>query len=364
MSVKLIKPRFYYDEVHFDVELERVFNENWLFGCLTSEIPKKNDYYLFELGKYSVIIYNNGKEIVALQNMCSHRFNRIFTHTKGNSLIICPFHSWGFDGCGVIRNKQIANTDDLIEQLSLKRYQVEIIGQFIFFHFSQSPIQSLLEQLHGLDEELILVSEILNTKIHEEDNYHKVNWKFICENVMDKTHCTSLHNDSLVKIGYCIQPEDEVMQFGNNSSFVLPPIQDKEREKRDKFLNKHLPRKIQSNNYKHSFYFPNLTIGIFEGLNITIGNILPISAMETNYKLVYFNTKIDKTSDFTNNLLDAMSQEVISFGTKVFEEDKVVLEHVQKGVMEAEHSGYVYENELRIKWFYQAYHKYIKDGKF
>ena len=77
-----------------------------------------------------------------------------------------------------------------------------------------------------------------------------------------------------------------------------------------------------------------------------------------------FNTKIDKTSDFTNNLLDAMSQEVISFGTKVFEEDKVVLEHVQKGVMEAEHSGYVYENEIRIKWFYQAYHKYIKDGKF
>lgn len=360
----LISPNNYFGQSYFDIELEKIFKENWLFAGLLSDVPNENDYLIVSIGKYSVIIYNNGKEIIALQNVCTHRFNRIFTETKGNSRLICQFHSWGFDGCGVLKNKQIAKNDELCKKYSLKRYSSEIIGQFIFFHFSQTPSQTLLEQLQGLEEELILVSEILNTKIHEEDNYHKVNWKFICENVMDKTHCTSLHKDSLVKIGYCIQPEDEVIQFGNNSSFVLPPIQDKEREKRDKFLNKHLPRKIQNNNYKHSFYFPNLTIGIYEGLNITIGNILPISAMETNYKLVYFNTKIDKVSVFTNNLLDAMCQEVISFGTKVFEEDKVVLEQVQKGVMEAEHSGFVYENELRIKWFYQTYHKYMKDGEF
>ena len=62
--------------------------------------------YVLELGKYSVIIYNNGKDIVALQNMCSHRFNRIFTEKRGNAPIVCPFHSWGFDGWTDVRSTQ------------------------------------------------------------------------------------------------------------------------------------------------------------------------------------------------------------------------------------------------------------------
>lgn len=360
----LISPKHYFDELHFEIELEKIYKENWLFAGLKNEIPNPKDYFVLDIGKHSVIIYNNGKEIVALQNLCPHRFNRIFTEAKGNARLVCAFHSWGFDGCGILRNKQIAKNDELSEKYSLKRYSLEIIGEFIFFNFNKKPSQTLLKQVGGLEEELILVSEILNTKIHEEINYHKVNWKFICENVIDKTHCTSLHKDTLVKIGYCVEPEEEVMQFGNNSSFVFPPVQDKERIKRDKFLNKNLPRRIQDNKYRHSLYFPNLTIGIYEGLNVTIGNILPINAVKTNYRLLCFNTKIDKVNDFTNNLLDVMSEEVINFGSKVFEEDKVILEQVQKGVMEADHSGFLYENELRIKWFYQTYHKYMDDGKF
>jgi phenylpropionate dioxygenase-like ring-hydroxylating dioxygenase large terminal subunit len=360
----LISPKDYFDQSHFEVELEKIFKENWLFACLRNEIPNPNDYFVLDIGKHSIIIYNNGKEIVALQNLCPHRFNRIFTETKGNARLVCAFHSWGFDGCGVLRNKQIAKNDELAEKYSLKRYSIEIIGEFVFFNFNKKPNQTLLEQVDGLAEELILVSEILNTKIHEEYNYHKVNWKFICENVIDKTHCASLHKESLVKIGYCIEPEDEVMKYGNNSSFVLPPVQEKERIKRDKFLNKNLPRRIQDNKYRHSLYFPNLTIGIYEGLNVTIGNILPMDAVNTNYRLSYYNTKIDKDNSLTNNLLNVMSEEVIRFGSKVFDEDKVILEQIQKGVMEAEHSGYVYENELRIKWFYQTYHKHLHNGKF
>jgi phenylpropionate dioxygenase-like ring-hydroxylating dioxygenase large terminal subunit len=357
---QLIPPVNYYSPAIFELEIESIFKKKWLFACLIDEIPNTNDYFILNIGKHSVIIYNNGSEILALQNMCPHRFNRIFSDKKGNSRLFCKFHAWGFDGFGVLKNRQIAKDEATCKKFSLKRYSLAAIGKFVFFHFEEKPSQTLFEQLQGMEEELLLVSEIIDKKIHEEYNYHKVNWKIICENVIDKTHCAVLHKDSLVRIGYCVKPEEEVKAYGDNSTFVLPPTIDKEREKRDKFLNKNLPRKIQDNKYRHSLYFPNFTIGIYEGLNITIGNIWPISATETNYQLIYFSTKIDKKSDFTDNILDSMSADTIAFGTQVFQEDKVILEQVQLGVMEAEHEGYVYETEQRIKWFYKAYHKNIK----
>ncbi|MFM7014755.1 MAG: aromatic ring-hydroxylating oxygenase subunit alpha [Bacteroidota bacterium] len=364
MLNKLIEPYNYYDDNHFALEIEKIFKEKWLFSCLLYEVQNKNDYFVLDIGINSVIIYNNGKEILAFQNLCPHRFNRIFINNKGNSVLKCQFHSWSFDKCGVIKNKNIAETDELRKKYSLKQYPIEIIGQFIFFNFNEKPILTFKEQIQGIEEDLLIISGILSSKIHEENNIHKVNWKFICENVVDKTHCLSLHKDTLVKIGYCIEMEEDLFQDENSSKITLPPVINEARIKRDRFLNKYLPRKLQNNNYQHLLHFPNLTIGIYEGLNITIGNILPLKSSKTNYRLIYYNSKIEKLNDTSINLLNAMSDEVVNFGSKVFDEDKVILEQVQKGVREANHSGYVYDNELRIKWFYEVYNKIINNGKF
>jgi nitrite reductase/ring-hydroxylating ferredoxin subunit len=361
----LIQPKYYFDEGHFYNELDLIFKENWLFACLTSDIPEKYDYYLIEFGKHSIIIYNNGEETVALQNVCSHRFNRIFTEMKGNSPIVCPFHSWGFDGFGKFRNKKIANTIELCQKLSLKRYRVEIVGKFIFFHFKTKPRQTLIEQLAGIEFELLSVSDILDKKIHEELNNHNVNWKFICENVIDKTHCTSLHKETLVKIGYCLEPNDLIEVYGNNSLVITSPVLNKERIKRDNLINRILPRRIENNLYKHILIFPNLTLGIYDGLNIAIGSILPKRANESVYKLDYYLAEVFSNSDVTNNFLKVLTDDVISFGSKIFEEDKVILENVQKGVQEADNLGYVYDNEIRIKNFFNAYNYFIEEnGKF
>jgi choline monooxygenase len=355
MSNKLIQPLYYYDSNHFDYELENIFKKHWLFACLTSEIAKKNDYVTIDLGKYSIIIYNTGEEIKAFQNACPHRFNRIFIEKKGNSPLYCQFHAWVFDKCGVLKNELKLENSMKIEKPKLKEYKIEILGQFVFFHFDSNPNNSLLKQLNGLEEELLLVSNIIGNNIHFEYNPHKVNWKFICENVIDNKHCVSLHKETLVSLGYCLKPADKEESFGMNSRFTWTPVENVERNKRDKFLNKHLPRKLQTNEYQHSLYFPNLTIAIFDGLNITIGSILPKTAQESDYRLNYYQSKIEKNNIVTEDLLDSIAFDVINFGTKIFEEDKVILERVQLGVMEIDHSGYVYSEEIRMKWFYNTY---------
>ena len=118
-------------------------------------------------------------------------------------------------------------------------------------------------------------------------------------------------------------------KFENNSIVTTPNKNKQDYAKREKFLNKYIPRKLKTDLYKHAFIYPNLTVAIFEGLNITIGNIMPLSAKTTNYKLLFYQAALDdkiSISKTSQNILDEMAKDTINFGTMVFEEDKVILE--------------------------------------
>lgn len=350
----------YHKQEVFEIEIERIFKENWLFGCMLDDIPNKNDFFVLEIYKHSIIFFNSGNEINAFKNVCPHRFNRIVTEKKGNGKLICKFHSWAFDGCGKVRNSNVKGAEQ-IEKYSLNKYKIEIVGKFIFFNFNENPKQTLKEQYGELIEELETTSSIINKCIYEDNIEHNVNWKIICENIIEISHCQSLHQDSLVKIGYCTIPVEEFIKVGNNSSMIIPPLETKEREKRDKFLNKNLPRQVQNNKYKHTLFFPNFTIGIYEGLNITIGNIIPINSKQSVYRLLYYTSKIEHETTLSNAILESMESDTITFGTKVFNEDKVIIEQVQKGVEEASYDGMVYDSDKRVLWFMESYLKFMKN---
>jgi phenylpropionate dioxygenase-like ring-hydroxylating dioxygenase large terminal subunit len=358
----LIPTLNYYDESVFEIEIEKIFKSNWLFGCMKDAIPNKNDYVTVELHKHSVILYNNGTEIVALQNVCPHRFNRIFNNNKGNGPLICKFHSWSFDGYGKLRNTNLLAPENNIEHFCLVQYPVEIIGKFIFFNFNKLPKKSLREQYGKYIDHLDEISNIIDKKIHYEEINHNVNWKIICENVIEISHCQSLHKETLVKIGYCAKPVEEFSRDGNNSFMTLLPVESSDRKKRDQFINKNLPREVQKNSYKHTLFFPNFTIGIYEGLNISVGLISPIDSKRSIYRLIYYTAKIKTHSATADFILDSMKEDTINFGREVFFEDKIIIEQVQKGVEEATHKGLVYESDKRVLWFMESYLRLMRNN--
>ena len=136
----------YFDEEIFLNEEKFIFQNSWLFACLKSELPNKSDYITLEVGNRSVIIYNNGEEIKAFQNLCPHRFYRIFTKKNGNASLTCGFHNWCFNGKGQNLSSIFKGKDDLKNKFSLKSYPIEFIGDFIFFNFNESPSLTLFYQ--------------------------------------------------------------------------------------------------------------------------------------------------------------------------------------------------------------------------
>lgn len=352
----LIEPYKYTSTAVFDNEAKNIFCTQWLYACLITDVEKFRDYFVVEIMGRSVIIFNNGKTIKAFQNVCPHRFNRIFTDKQGNSPLVCRYHLWGFneDGKLIGKDKKAVFPNPTELDICLKQYKLEIVGKFIFIHFSETP-NNLDEQLGNLKEELVTISDIMNEEIHQHTIPHSVNWKFIVENVVELNHCKAIHKETLVRSGYCLL-EPKRVKVALNSYSIAPPIEDEARQKRDKIFSKYLPRPITDNTFKHILLFPNFTISIFEGLIITIGQILPRTPNSTDYNLRYFFTKLTAENAVGTNLLEDMKISMPEYSTKLFAEDKAMLEQLQKGVSEVEHSGFIYETEERLIWFFESYY--------
>lgn len=87
-------------------EWDTVWTRSWLFAGLVSDLEDPGDYFLYNIGRESIVIVRQSDDdIVAFYNVCQHRGNRIFTgsndcfvgHVKE---VTCPYHGWryGLDG--------------------------------------------------------------------------------------------------------------------------------------------------------------------------------------------------------------------------------------------------------------------------
>ncbi len=356
----MIEKSCYYDPLIFSKEREIIFDSHWLFCGLTSEIPGRRDWKVIEYFGHSLILYNSGKSIRVFQNVCPHRFNKIFDDTRGRGVIVCGYHSWSFSEEGyLVGNQELEAEND--KRPCLKEYPTEIIGQFIFVAL-KTPIQSIQKQLGKETVEILnTISLRLTKRIFEQSLDHCCNWKFIVENVIETEHCLSIHQDTLVKAGYC--QNSPIISFDSshdNSSFIVPFSNDNFGKKRNRFVSMLFGSENVNSNYQHHFIFPNLLISNFENINFNVSKLLPINAERTLFDMQFFIAPV-----ITNNqgLIDEFISMTIQFGKEVFEEDKLFLERVQKGVKQIDHNGFHYKSATRIHKFVESYKKWMLNGK-
>ncbi len=58
----------------FDLEMELIFEKNWIYACHESEIANPNDFLTMRAGRQPMIITRDGNhQLHALINACQHR---------------------------------------------------------------------------------------------------------------------------------------------------------------------------------------------------------------------------------------------------------------------------------------------------
>ncbi len=80
----------------FDLEMELIFEKQWIYACHESEIANPNDFITMRAGRQPMIITRDSHgELHALINACQHRGATLTRQGAGNqSTFTCPFHAW------------------------------------------------------------------------------------------------------------------------------------------------------------------------------------------------------------------------------------------------------------------------------
>lgn len=193
------------DAALFELEMQHIFEGNWIYLAHESQVANVNDYYTTHIGRQPVFIARNRQgELNAFINACSHRGAQLCRHKRGNkATYTCPFHGWTFNNSGKllkVKDPESAgypacfNKEGSHDLKKLARF-----GNYKGFLFG-----SLNPDVAPLDEFLGEAGKIIDMIVNQSPEGLEVlrgastytfegNWKLQAENGADGYHVTAVH---------------------------------------------------------------------------------------------------------------------------------------------------------------------------
>lgn len=190
----------------YELEMEHIFEGNWIYMCHESQIPKNNDFLSGWMGRKPVVITRNAKgEIGGFVNVCAHRGATVCREKRGNSTsFTCPFHGWSYDINGALASVRAERGAGYPADFDKKNYgmpripRVESYRGFVFASLSDDVV-SLKDYLGGAAFFLDLVVDQAPNGIEvlrgSSTYIFNGNWKLQMENGADGYHVAAVHSN-------------------------------------------------------------------------------------------------------------------------------------------------------------------------
>jgi len=204
-------------------EWERIWTKTWLFAGLVADLEDAGDYFIYELGRESIIVMRGDKqEISAFYNVCQHRGNRIFTNESGSvAQIACPYHGWRYDLDG--RLAEVPDRERFSQgvdagQRSLKPVRLETWAGLIWINMDPdaAPLSSFLgvmmEQLTPYHFENMLLAKHQTVALD-------ANWKTAKDNFLEQYHVDFIHPQHASFVD-CCNSTNYLWPYGHSATEV------------------------------------------------------------------------------------------------------------------------------------------------
>lgn len=204
---------FYSDPEIFRRDIERIHLRHWICVGHESRIPKKGDWFRFDIADESlVVVRGRDDRIRGLVNVCRHRGSRVCYEESGNGrVLVCPYHAWTYDLDGRLRSARQMGEDFDVSAIRLPEVHVRVLEGLIFVCFADDP--------PGLEEAERVLQESLghygwaNARIAHRQTYTvAANWKLATENYQECYHCTPAHPE-FSRLHATEKPDHEVAEL-------------------------------------------------------------------------------------------------------------------------------------------------------
>ena len=197
----------YTDPAIFDEEIERIFNQTWVWVAHDSELPNKNDWITTHVGKQPVIV-NRDKtgQVRVMLNRCRHRGATICERKKGNSPgFVCPYHAWTYGTDGSLKGLPMPKGYKDFEKAdySLVTLRTESYRGLIFATFNEDapPLEEFLGRARPWIDLFLKQGGGYPVKVLGEHKFtFPGNWKIQLENTTDAYHFPIVHKSFLTSL--------------------------------------------------------------------------------------------------------------------------------------------------------------------
>ncbi|WP_426434665.1 aromatic ring-hydroxylating dioxygenase subunit alpha [Bradyrhizobium genosp. P] len=200
----------YVSEEVFQLEMEHMFPNSWVYVGHDSQVPNPGDYFGTTIGTQPILLVRHTDGTVrVLHNRCPHKGTRITSETCGNTgkFFRCPYHAWSFKTDGSLLaiplKKGYENTGFEQSRAAPGMAPVRHIRNyrgFVFAKINDSGLdfeEFFGESLSSLDN-MIDRSPVGQLKVAGGvlRYMHNCNWKMLVENQTDTCHPMVAHESS------------------------------------------------------------------------------------------------------------------------------------------------------------------------
>lgn len=201
--------RVYTDPSIFELEMDRIFGQAWIFVAHESQIAEPGDYHCTQIGRQPVVVVRHSDgDIHVIHNRCGHRGAQVVGPTSGNAQAFqCCYHGWRYDTDGTLLSVPLPQGYPESVDLSdpaLGMVKVPRVASYRGFIFaSQASEGPDLEDYLGYmttsfddlidrapDDEVEVAGGIFKHSFNG-------NWKLYLENLCDGLHPAFVHQSSI-----------------------------------------------------------------------------------------------------------------------------------------------------------------------
>ena len=200
----------YISQELFELEMERLFANTWVYVGHASQVPNKGDFFTTTVGNESVIMVRHTDDSIrVLYNRCPHKGVQVAAEPCGNTgkFFRCPYHAWTFKTDGSLlsiplkkgyENTGFECTEGSHGMAAVKN--VQVYRDFVFCRLSEEG--ESFEDFFGQSLSTIdnMVDRSPEGRLEVAGGVmrymHNCNWKMLVDNQTDTCHPMVAHESS------------------------------------------------------------------------------------------------------------------------------------------------------------------------
>ena len=200
----------YINQEIFELEMEHLFANTWVYVGHASQVPNKGDYYTTTVGTEPVVMVRHSDDSIrVLYNRCPHKGVKVVGEICGNTgrFFRCPYHAWTFktDGglLGIPLRKGYENTGFEQSEAAGGMAAVQNVKTYRDFVFCRlNPGGPTFEEYFGQSLSTLdnMVDRSPEGKLEVAGGVlrymHNCNWKMLVDNQTDTCHPMVAHESS------------------------------------------------------------------------------------------------------------------------------------------------------------------------